>query len=269
MLSCNKWPIGICGWSLQNDIPLIAKLMNESGMSHLHLSLDPALSSTNRDYLDTIEKHKWQPTAAMIGFAQEDYSTLETIKQTGGIVPDKNWETNKDKVLRAIELTASLKIEYLTFHFGFIDNTKPKLRERVQLLADAAKRKKVMILMETGQENAETLREFLEELSHSALGVNFDPANMILYGKVDPVLALETLAPWVKHVHIKDAIHSPISAKWGKEVPWGEGDFDNDEFLRTLNRIGYQGALAIEREAGAKRLEDIKKTAELLQQYSV
>ena len=147
MLSCNKWPIGICGWSLQNDIPLIAKLMNESGMSHLHLSLDPALSSTNRDYLDTIEKHKWQPTAAMIGFAQEDYSTLETIKQTGGIVPDKNWETNKDKVLRAIKLTASLKIEYLTFHFGFIDNTKPKLRERVQLLADAAKRKKVMILM--------------------------------------------------------------------------------------------------------------------------
>jgi len=96
MLSCNKWPIGICGWSLQNDIPLIAKLMNESGMSHLHLSLDPALSSTNRDYLDTIEKHKWQPTAAMIGFAQEDYSTLETIKQTGGIVPDKNWETMPD-----------------------------------------------------------------------------------------------------------------------------------------------------------------------------
>ena len=123
--------------------------------------------------------------------------------------------------------------------------------------------------METGQENAETLREFLEELSHSALGVNFDPANMILYGKVDPVLALETLAPWVKHVHIKDAQRSSVPGKWGREVPWVEGDFDNDEFLRTLNRIGYQGALAIEREAGAKRLEAIKKTAELLQQYSV
>ncbi len=137
------------------------------------------------------------------------------------------------------------------------------------MLADAAKRKKVMILMETGQENAETLREFLEELSHPALGVNFDPANMILYGKGDPILALETLAQWVKHVHIKDAQRSSVPGKWGREVPWVEGDFDNDEFLRTLNRIGYQGALAIEREAGAKRLEDIKKTAELLQQYSV
>ena len=98
-----------------------------------------------------------------------------------------------------------------------------------------------MILMETGQENAETLRDFLEELSHPALGVNFDPANMILYGKGDPILALETLSPWVKHVHIKDARRSSVAGEWGKEVPWGEGDFDNEEFLKTLTRIGYQG----------------------------
>ena len=87
-----------------------------------------------------------------------------------------------------------------------------------------------MILMETGQENAETLVDFLSEISHPALGVNFDPANMILYGKGDPVQGLEILAPWVKHVHIIDALRSPISGEWGSEVPWGEGDFDNNEF---------------------------------------
>ena len=247
--------------------------MSASRITHLHLSLDPALalepgtSDTDPEYLKTVEKHQWQPTAAMIGFAQEDYSTLKTIKQTGGIVPDRHWETNQQKVLKAIDLTASLKLEFLTFHFGFIDKTKTKLRGRVQFLADAAEKKNVMILMETGQENAETLRDFLEEFSHPALGVNFDPANMILYGKGDPILALETLSPWVKHVHIKDARRSSAAGEWGKEVPWGEGDFDNEEFLKTLTHIGYQGAMAIEREAGSKRLDDIRHTARTLSRF--
>ena len=76
----------------------------------------------------------------MIGFTQEDYSTLETIKQTGGIAPDKHWETNRQKILQAVDLTALLGLEYLTFHFGFIDNSEQKIRERVRFLADAAER---------------------------------------------------------------------------------------------------------------------------------
>ena len=125
-----------------------------------------------------------------------------------------------------------------------------------------------MILMETGQENAETLMAFLTEISHPALGVNFDPANMILYGKGDPVLGLKIMVPWVKHVHIIDALRSPISGEWGSEVPWGEGDFDNKEFLKTLKRIGYRGPLAIEREAGSTRIKDIENTATALLQFS-
>ena len=268
MLYCQNWPIGVCGWSLGNDIDVLAQVMSSSGMTHLHLSLDPALASNNRDYLNAVEKNKWHPTAAMISFAQEDYSTLETIKHTGGIIPDQYWEFNKQKILSAIELTKLIGLKFLTFHFGFIDNTNPKLQERVKLLADAAGRENVVILMETGQENSETLREFLEELSHPALAVNFDPANMILYGKGDPILALEKLSPWVKHVHVKDARRSSITEQWGEEVPWGEGDIDNKEFLRTLKRIDYQGALAIEREAGSKRIEDIQNTAKALQQFT-
>ena len=126
-----------------------------------------------------------------------------------------------------------------------------------------------MILMETGQENAETLMAFLTEISHPALGVNFDPANMILYGKGDPVLGLKIMVTWVKHVNIIDALRSPISGEWGSEVPWGEGDFDNNEFLNTLKRIGYQGALAIEREAGSTRMQAILNTVGALQQFSV
>ena len=201
-------------------------------------------------------------------FSQEDYSTLETIKKTGGIVPDQHWGKNKEKILQAIELTASLNIKFLTFHFGFIDNSDEELREKVRFLADVAEQNNIMILMESGQESAESLKDFLVELSHPALGVNFDPANMILYDKGDPVSALETLTPWVKHIHIKDARRSTVAGQWGEEVPWGDGDCDSDEFLKTLNRIGYQGALAIEREAGSKRLEDIQHAALSLSKFS-
>ena len=143
------------------------------------------------------------------------------------------------------------------------------MRERVLFLADAAQRKNVLLLMETGQETAHSLREFLTELSHPALGVNFDPANMVLYGKGNPVSPLETLKPWVKHVHIKDARKSSVSDQWGEEVSWSEGDFNNEEFLKTLKSIDYKGALAIEREAGTQRAADIQHAAKLLSQFQL
>ena len=242
--------------------------MNETGITHLHLSLDPELNNENSEYLKTIQKNQWQPTAAMIGFDQEDYSTLESIRETGGIVQDKHWDKNREKVLQAIELTSKLGIELLSFHLGFIDDSQNALRERVLFLADAAQRKNVLLLMETGQETAQSLRDFLAELSHPALGVNFDPANMVLYGKGNPVYALETLKPWVKHVHIKDARKSSVSDQWGEEVPWSEGDFNNEEFLNTLNSIDYKGALAIEREAGTQRSSDIQYAARLLSHFT-
>ena len=70
----------------------------------------------------------------------------------------------------------------------------------------------------------------------------------------------------VKHVHIKDARRSHLMEQWGKEVPWGERDIDND--YDNLKCVDYQGALAIEREAGSKRIEDIQNTATALQQFT-
>jgi L-ribulose-5-phosphate 3-epimerase len=112
--------------------------------------------------------------------------------------------------------------------------------------------------LETGQESAAELRRFIEEMNHPALGINFDPANMILYNKDEPKAALRILAPWVRHVHIKDAIRTKTPGQWGQEVPWGDGEVGAREFLNTLAAVNYRGALAIEREAGNQRLADIK-----------
>ena len=105
---------------------------------------------------------------------------------------------------------------------------------------------------------------FLDDLAGTSVGVNFDPANLILYGKGDPVAALERLAPSVLQVHIKDALPPARRGEWGIEVPVGEGAIDWPAFLDALARCPEVDTLAIEREAGDRRVLDIARAAGLL-----
>ena len=222
MIKCNDWPIAVCTWSLDNDFDKLGALRQQTRLNHIHLAVSPVLSEGGENYLERVRKEGWNITATMIDFEQEDYSSLESIKATGGIVPDQYWQTNRERVFDTIDITAELGVKYLTLHFGFLDmadtDSAAKMAGRVKALADAAAEKNVQLLMETGQETAAELRRFLEELSHHALGVNFDPANMSLYDKGDPIETVQTLAGWVKHVHIKDAIRTKAPGTWGAEV---------------------------------------------------
>jgi sugar phosphate isomerase/epimerase len=91
------------------------------------------------------------------------------------------------------------------------------------------------------------------------LKVNFDPANMLLYNKDDPIKAVELLAPDIRTVHVKDANRPTVPGQWGEEVPLGEGQTDTRKFLLTLKKVGYTGPLFIEREVGdqQQRFNDI------------
>lgn len=271
MITCQNWPIGVCSWSANDNLETLADLRSELGLEHLHLNMTPAISDGGDEFLAAIAQQGWKITSTMIGFAQEDYSTLESIKATGGIVPDDCWEKNQKCFLDAIDVTAKLAVQYLSFHLGFIDESDAeqfaKLSGRLRTLADAAAAKGITLLLETGQECAADLRSFLEKLNHPAVAVNFDPANMILYGKGDPVEAVKTLAPWIKHIHIKDATPTETPGTWGAEVPWGIGQVGNDRFLNALNEIDYTGALAIERECGESRLDDVKQAIDCLTSY--
>jgi len=95
--------------------------------------------------------------------------------------------------------------------------------------------------------------------------VNFDPANMILYGAGEPVEAIHVLGRHIRHVHVKDAIASDQpSVTWGKEVAFGTGEVPVDAFLEALKSVGYRGPLVIEREAGHERFEDIQFAVETI-----
>jgi len=269
-MKCKDWPVGICSWSLRTDIAGVADAMKKIGLEHVHLGIRPAVE--NAGVLAAIEKQDWIITSTMIDFPQEDYSTLESIKVTGGIGPDEYWEQSHKLFVGAVDVAAKLAVKYLSMHAGFIDESDPaytkKFYDRIRCLADAASKKDILLLLETGQETAQELRHFLEELNHPAIAVNFDPANMILYDKGDPIEAVRVLSSWIKHIHIKDAIRTEQPGTWGAEVPWGDGQVGPEAFLNTLKEIGFEGALAIEREAGDDRFGDIKLAAERLQRFN-
>ncbi|HIJ67799.1 MAG TPA: sugar phosphate isomerase/epimerase [Planctomycetes bacterium] len=268
MIKRGDWPIAVCTWSLGNDFDKLGALRRQTGLNHIHLAVSPALGANGKNYLERIRNEGFSITATMIDFEQEDYSTLESIKATGGIVPDLYWQENQKRVFDAIDITAELGVKYLTLHFGFIDikdrEKAAKLLKRVRILSDAAAKQNVQLLMETGQETAAQLRRFLKGLNHPALAVNFDPANMILYDKGNPIEAVKVLAKWIKQVHIKDAKKTKTPGTWGAEVTWSSGHVGSNEFLKALEWIGYTGALAIEREAGDDRFDDTKEAIKIL-----
>jgi sugar phosphate isomerase/epimerase len=271
VVKCGKWPVGICSWSLQTDIPEVAEAMNKLEIEHAHLAVRPALEENGSNYLAAVREHDWIISSTMVDFPQEDYSTLESIRITGGIVPDEYWDQNRKLFLDAVEVTAELGVRYLSMHAGFIELSHAeqtrKLCDRLRYLADAAAEKRITLLLETGQESAEELKEFLEQLNHPAVGVNFDPANMILYNKGSPIEGVRVLWPWIKHVHIKDATRPAQPGMWGTEVPWGQGEAGGSAFLKALAEVGFEGALAIERESGDDRFGDIRSAVEMLSSF--
>jgi len=271
MMQCGTWPIGVCSWSLQKDVAGVAEVMRQLGIEHVNLAVRPAVEDEAGAVLKSMQQQDWKIYCTMIDFPQEDYSTLDTIKVTGGIAPDEYWERNRQLFLGAVDVTATLGVKYIMMHAGFIDHTNEayvkNFYDRIRTLADAAGDKQITLLLETGQETAEELRDFLETLKHPAVGVNFDPANMILYGKGEPKQAVKVLANWIKHIHVKDALPTETPGTWGSEVPWGDGKVECNKFLTILREVGFNGVLGIEREAGDDRIGDIKLAAERLSQF--
>jgi L-ribulose-5-phosphate 3-epimerase len=98
------------------------------------------------------------------------------------------------------------------------------------------------------------------------VGVNFDPANIILYDNGDPIQALRVLGPWVRQVHLKDANRTRVPGTWGEEVVLGTGQVDWPAFFRLLDELGFEGHLCIEREAGNQRMEDIRAAREFIEE---
>jgi L-ribulose-5-phosphate 3-epimerase len=264
--------VAVCSWSLQPKDPreLIEKL-SETAIRRVQLALDPLRESPKiwRETETLFRKNKIETVSGMFGCVGEDYSTLEAIRLTGGIAPDATWNQNLKNIRNSAAIAVELGLKLVTFHAGFLPHEKSdtaflKMLERLGAVADIFASHKMALGLETGQETAPVLAALLNELNRKNVGVNFDPANMILYGKGDPVAALRVLAPWLMQVHIKDAKRAKKPGTWGVEVPAGRGEVYWPAFFETLRELHFVGNLVIEREAGRQRVADVHAAREML-----
>ncbi|MEL7239574.1 MAG: sugar phosphate isomerase/epimerase family protein [Planctomycetota bacterium] len=257
--------LAVCSWSLKPTScdELIAKL-EQTGLTRIQLHLDP-IAAGDEGWQNTPAKLAQAGitvVSGMVGCHGEDYSTIEAIERTGGVVPDATWPITRENFVQASNLAGDMGLKLVTFHAGFIPAapdhpTRQTSRERLADVAAIFSANGVAIALETGQESAATLESMLADLG-GEVGVNFDPANMLLYGSGEPVAALRALTARLKQVHLKDAVASGQAGEWGDEVPVGTGQVDWAGFFDALDAARFTGDLVIEREAGDDRVGDVQ-----------
>jgi len=272
-----KHRLGVCSWSLQAErLPDLCALVREVGVPDVQLGLDPVVKGAwpLADVCLAFGDAGLAVRSGMMGTVGEDYTTLDTIRETGGVRPTKHWKANLDHAKGCADAAAELGLDLVSFHAGFLphdaaDPERAVLIERLQQIADAFAARGVRVAFETGQETAETLLGVLAEIERDNVGVNFDPANMLLYAMGDPVAALRTLSAHVFQVHVKDATRTKTPGTWGEEVTVGTGEVDWKAFFVVLDEAQLGCDLMIEREAGDQRVADMRAARALLEGLGV
>lgn len=207
---------------------------------------------------------------AFTGFHGESYASIPVCARTVGYVPKATREEREARTYAVSDFARELGIPGLATHIGCLptDPGDPDYRDvlgLVRRVCDHCAGNGQTFALETGQEPAGELLEFLQRADRPNLGINFDPANMILYGSGKPLEALEKLRDHILTVHCKDGTWPQTPGEWGRETPLGAGDVGMGRYVRALRRIGYTGPLTIEREiVGAEQREDIQGAIALL-----
>lgn len=247
-------------------------MIRSVGVSCVQLALDP-IRVGNWSLIETREALAGAGitiASGMMAMEGEDYSTLDSIRRTGGVAPDSTWPNNLRAAERNAGIAAELGLRLVTFHAGFIPHDPAEAQrtviiDRLRQLSDVFAASGVRVAFETGQETADTLLSALDDLDRPQVGVNFDPANMILYGMGDPVEALRRLALRIAQIHVKDAVATATPGTWGREVRVGTGDVHWPAFFAAMRERGIECDLMVEREAGEDRIADMIAARELVE----
>tara|TARA_R110002073_G_scaffold7747_13_gene43719 strand:- start:1899 stop:2744 length:846 start_codon:yes stop_codon:yes gene_type:complete len=193
-------------------------------------------------------------TAVFGGFDGESYADIPTVVKTIGLVPAETRQSRLEEMFEISDFAKQLGCDTVALHLGFVpedpsDEGYAEIVDVTRKLCDYCSDNQQYLHLETGQETAEGLLEFIQQVKRENLKINFDPANMILYGSGEPIDALKKVAKHVRSIHCKDATWSDKPGEtWGAEVPLGDGAVDFRKYLQTLKEIGYTGPLTIERE---------------------
>ena len=272
-----NWQIGVftsVGAGLGLDLDLAGKM----GLPTIQLHTPP-LGQRDQAHADkilaTLAPYGISITAVFGGFEGESYATIPTVVETVGLMPASTRQKRLDEMFEISDFAKMIGCDVIALHLGFVphDTTDPAYQDIVavtQQLCQHAANNGQAVHLETGQETADGLVTFIQDTKCDNLFVNFDPANMILYGAGDPIEAVEKIGSLIKSVHCKDAKWAANPGQeWGVETKLGDGDVGMKTFLQTLQKIGYTGPLTIEREipqTPEKQQAEIGHAVDLLKQ---
>ncbi|MDO5581110.1 MAG: sugar phosphate isomerase/epimerase family protein [Planctomycetia bacterium] len=252
-----KWPVGVFA-SIDAGLGVKLEVAHELGIKTVQVHTPHRETRTPekaKAFLDQIREFGIQVSCVFLGFEGESYESIQKAAETVGFVPKA---TRAERLAESREISDFVKllgVEAIGSHIGFVPHDRKSAEysdmiDTIQELADYLEMNGQRLHLETGQEKAEDLLQFLSDVGRKNIFINFDPANLILYGMGNPIESLKKVGKYVRSIHCKDALKTEGTpgVDWGKEVPFGKGQVDADLFLKTLLEIGYEGPLTIERE---------------------
>lgn len=211
-----------------------------------------------------LEKYGIEATSLVVGGPGKEVWDFYQGPLTIGLVPREARAARIAHIKKASDFAEKCGISALQTHCGFIPENPndPVYQETVTAMREVAgycKRNGQNFRYETGQETPITLVRAILDVGLDNQGVNFDLANLILYGKANPVDAIELLGPYVQGIHAKDGLWPTNPKELGREVPIGTGKVDFPRVIARLKQLNYRGAVTIEREiSGPQQVEDVR-----------
>ncbi len=211
-----------------------------------------------------LDKHGIEATSLVVGGPGKEVWDFYQGPLTIGLVPSETRATRIAHIKNASDFAKQCGIPAVQTHCGFIPENPndPVYKETVAAMREVAaycKRNGQNFRYETGQETPIALVRAIHDVGLDNQGVNFDLANLILYGKANPMDAIEILGPYVQGIHAKDGLWPTNPKDLGEEVPIGKGKVDFPGIIARLKQLNYRGAVTIEREiSGARQQEDVR-----------